>query len=252
MTRLLAMLYALVAYGAFFLVFLWFVAFVGNLPPVMGIAAPTTVDAANTASSTGTAIFANLILIAIFGAHHSIAARIGFKDSLTRTLPKSVERSTYVLVASLILAALMYYWQSIPTVIWDVSGSMLGTVLWALFALGWFILFTSTWLLNHFELFGLQQAWHHGDPNGPPAMSMKTPLYYKLVRHPIYTGFFIALWAAPVMSVGHLILSAGLTVYILIGISYEEKDLVTHFGDQYRDYRTKVGSLLPGIGKKSA
>ncbi|WP_265569705.1 methanethiol S-methyltransferase [Sphingomicrobium nitratireducens] len=249
MTRALALIYALAAYLAFFLVFLWFVAFVGDIREVAGISPPTTVDLAPSSASMGMAILINVALVAVFGIHHSVAARMGFKDKLTRTVPKSVERSTYVLVASLILAAVMYFWHPIDITVWSIGG-IGATILWALFAIGWVVLFTSTWLLNHFELFGLQQAWHHGDPDGPPVQKMRTPLFYRLVRHPLYLGFFIALWATPEMSVGHLVLSASLTAYILIGIHYEEKDLVAHFGAQYEDYRRKVGSLIPGLGRR--
>ena len=251
MTRMFAMLYALVAYSVFFAVFLWFVAFVGNIGPVMGFSFPTTIDNAPNEAAPMMAILINLGLVALFGIHHSAAARIPFKAKFAEMLPKSVERSTYVLVASILLAVLMHFWHPITSTVWDVRGTFAEPILWVLFGLGWFILFTSTWLLNHFELFGLQQAYFHGRGDAPP-MQMRTPLYYKLVRHPIYTGFFIAMWAAPHMTLGHLTLAAGMTVYILIGIRYEEKDLVAHFGDEYSDYRTKVAPLLPGIGKASS
>lgn len=251
MSKALALMYALFAYLVFFLTFLWFVAFVGDIRSAFGIAVPTTVDAARLSAAPGLSIIINLGLVALFGVHHSVAARIGFKAKLTRTLPKSVERSTYVLVASVLLAGLMWFWHPVDHPVWVING-VFGPLLWGLFALGWFILFTSTWLLNHFELFGLQQAAYHGKPEGPPAMQMRTPLYYRLVRHPIYLGFFIALWATPEMSVGHLVLAASMTVYILIGIRYEEQDLVAHFGEDYADYQKKVGPLLPGIGKSRA
>lgn len=248
MGRMLALLYALAAYGIFFVTFVWFVLFVGDIREVMGYAVPTTVDAARLSASTGTAVMIDVALVALFGIHHSVAARMGFKDKLTRTLPKSVERSTYVLVASALLAALMWYWHPINQAVWTTGGTV-AAALWIFFWLGWVILFTSTWLLNHFELFGLQQASYHGNPNGPPAMEMRTPLYYRFVRHPIYLGFFMALWAAPQMSMGRLVLAGAMTVYILIGIRYEEKDLVAHFGEKYADYKRRVAPLIPGIGK---
>lgn len=248
MGKALALMYALVAYLIFFVVFLWFVTFVGDIRQVFGFTVPTTVDAARMQAETAPSVIADLLLIALFGAHHSVAARLGFKDALTRTVPKSVERATYVLVASLLLAALMWYWYPIDKAVWTITGGA-ATVLWVLFFTGWFILFTSTWLLNHFELFGLQQAMHHGTPEGPPPMKMRTPGYYRLVRHPIYLGFFIALWSAPQMTIGHMLLSVALTAYIYIGIHYEERDLVSHYGEDYADYRRKVGPLIPGIGK---
>ncbi|WP_265587306.1 methyltransferase family protein [Sphingomicrobium arenosum] len=249
MGRMLALLYALAAYGVFFIVFLWFVAFVGDIREVMGFAIPTTVDAARFSAVPAMAAIVDIGLVALFGIHHSVAARLGFKEKLTRSVPKSVERSTYVLLASLLLAALMWWWHPIPASLWDLTGSALEVPVWVLFAIGWFILFTATWLLNHFELFGLQQAFHHGNPAGVPPQQMRTPGWYRLVRHPIYLGFFVALWSAVEMSAGHLVLSAAMTVYILIGIRYEERDLVDHFGEDYADYQRKVGPLLPGLGK---
>ena len=255
MGKALALVYALCAYLVFFLTFLWFVAFVGDIRAVYGIAVPTTVDAARMSAPAATAILIDLGLVALFGLHHSVAARIGFKEKLTRSVPKSVERATYVLVASILLAVLMWFWHPIDAPVWIINGvfdGLLNTAIWVLFWIGWVILFTSTWLLNHFELFGLQQAAYHGNPDGPPALSMKTPGYYRFVRHPIYLGFFIALWATPEMSVGHLVLAASMTVYILVGIRYEERDLVAHFGEDYSEYQKKVGPLLPGIGKNRA
>ena len=251
MGKFLALVYALSAYLVFFLTFLWFVVFVGDIRQVFGFAVPTTVDAARFSASTGMAVIVNVGLVALFGLHHSVAARIGFKDKLPNSVPKSVERATYVLVASLLLAALMWFWHPIDVTIWSVGG-IGATILWVLFFTGWFILFTSTWLLNHFELFGLQQAAYHGAPEGSPPMEMKTPGYYRLVRHPIYLGFFIALWATPEMSVGHLVLALSMTAYIFIGIRYEERDLVAHFGDDYAEYQKKVGPLIPGLGKSRA
>lgn len=251
MARSLAMLFSLVAYLAFFVTFLWFIAFVGDIRGVAGISPPTTVDSANGTSAPAVAAIANLALIALFGIHHSVAARSGFKDRLKAVVPRSVERSIYVLVATALLAALMWFWQPIPITLWDLRGGVAEAPLWAIFALGWGILLLATFLLNHFELFGLQQAWQHGRPEGVAPAEMRTPLLYKLVRHPLYLGFVIALWATPHLTVGHLLLAGGLTAYILIGIHFEEKDLVSHFGDSYRDYRGRVGSLIPFVGRRA-
>ncbi len=251
MSRAIALSYALVAYFAFFIVFLWFVAFVGDIRAIGDlVSVPTTVDAARLSASAGTAAIIDVGLVALFGLHHSIAARTGFKDSLTKSVPRSVERSTYVLVASLLLAALMWFWHPIDQVIWSVGGA-LATSIWVLFGLGWVILFTATWLLDHFELFGLRQAWRHNHADGPAAMEMRTPFLYKMVRHPIYLGFFIALWATPEMTLGHLVLAAAMTLYIFIGIHYEERDLVANFGPDYETYRQKVGALIPWVGRKA-
>lgn len=244
MQRTLALGYALLAYLAFFAVFLWLVAFVADAP-----FAPTSVNRAVDGTPLAWAIMVDIGLIALFGIQHSVMARPGFKKVWTQTVPPSVERSTYVLFASLILALLLAYWHSIPTTIWDVRGTPLEYVAWALFAVGWTVLFISTWLINHFDLFGLRQAWWHGRGD-PPAPELRTPLFYKAIAHPIYTGFTIAFWATPHMTVGHLVLAIGMQAYIAIGIQHEERDLTTVFGDDYRRYRKSVGTLFPWLGRR--
>lgn len=245
MQRILAVFYALTAYLAFFAAFLWLVAFAADWS-----FAPTTVNRAIDGTPFWWALIADIGLIALFGIQHSVMARPTFKAGWTRTVPPSVERSTYVLFASLILALLLAYWHSIPGTIWDVRGTALEYVAWGLFAIGWTVLFISTWLLNHFELFGLRQAWWHGR-GAPPAQQLRQPLFYKSVAHPIYTGFTIAFWSTPHMTVGHLVLAIGMQIYILVGVHYEERDLTSTFGDSYRDYRKSVGTLFPGIGKRA-
>lgn len=246
MQRILAMGYAFVAYLVFFASFAWLVLFTGNLPY-----APTSVDRAIDGAPLAQAILVNLGLIALFGLQHSVMARPRFKARWTKLVPASVERATYVLAASIALILLLRFWHTLPGEVWDVRGSAAEAGLWGLFAAGWAILFVSTWLINHFELFGLAQAGRHGreTPAAPPVL--REPLFYRWVRHPIYLGFTIAFWSTPHMTVSHLMLAGGMTIYILIGIAHEERDLVDYFGPAYEDYRRRVGMLLPGIGRRA-
>ena len=204
----------------------------------------------STASRSARRSLVNLALIALFGLQHSIMARPAFKARWTRLVPTSVERSTYVLAASIALALLLRFWHTLPGELWDVRGTTAEPIIWAVFAIGWAVLFVSTWLLNHFELFGLQQAWMHGREVPAAAPELREPLFYKYVRHPLYLGFAIAFWATPHMTTSHLVLAAGLTLYILVGIAHEERDLVEYFGPPYEDYRKRVGMLIPGIGRR--
>jgi protein-S-isoprenylcysteine O-methyltransferase Ste14 len=245
MQRILAVGYALVAYLIFFATFLWLVAFLANLPM-----APTIVDGTGSGQPPAAAILFDVVLIALFGVQHSIMARPSFKAMWTRIVPASVERATYVVAASAALAALLWFWQPIGGTVWDLRGTAVEPILWTVFAIGWVVLFISTWLINHSELFGLMQAWQHGRPANDLAPVLRQPLFYRYVRHPLYLGFSIAFWSAPFMSWGHLLFTVGMQAYILIGIAHEERDLVMHFGPAYEDYRRKVGMLLPGIGRR--
>ena len=245
MTRALLMGIAIVCYFAFFASFVYLIGFVGDFPGL-----PTTVDHGPAAPLT-MAVLIDLALIALFGLQHSVMARSGFKAAWTKIVPATIERSLYCLATALVLAVMYRFWLPIPQVIWDVRGSGLGMVLLTLFGLGWLTVFIATWLLNHFELFGLAQAWRNFTGAAEPADNFKTPSFYRYVRHPIYTGFFLAFWATPAMTLGHLVLAAGMTAYILIGISYEERDLMARFGSRYAEYRGKVGMLFPGLGKRS-
>jgi protein-S-isoprenylcysteine O-methyltransferase Ste14 len=232
-------LFALFAYAVFFATFLYLVCFVGNFP-----FAPLTVDRGPEAP-VAIAIVIDLVLIALFGIQHSVMARQGFKRAWTRVVPVPAERSVYVLLASLVLIILFLFWRPIDGTLWDARGTALELPLWIAFFAGWGIVLLSTFLLNHFELFGLQQAWFHmrGRQAEPP--QLRQPLFYKWVAHPLYSGFFLAFWATPVMSYGHLLLALGLSAYMLIAIGYEERDLVGHYGDEYVRYRKGVGKLFP-------
>ncbi|HMI40061.1 MAG TPA: isoprenylcysteine carboxylmethyltransferase family protein [Sphingomicrobium sp.] len=246
MARAFFMGFALVAYAIFFATFLYLIAFVGDLPWV-----PLTVDRGPEAS-VGVAVAVDLALIAIFGMQHSVMARQGFKRAWTRIVPQPVERSVYVLTASAVLLLLFVGWRPIAGTVWEVTNPLFAGVLWALFALGWLIVLTSTFLINHFELFGLQQAWFNLRGRAAAAPQFRQPFFYKLVRHPLYSGFFLAFWAAPQMSVGHLLLAVGMSVYMLIAIGYEERDLIGLFGKDYEDYRANVGKLTPRFRRSKA
>lgn len=241
--RALFMGFALIAYAIFLATFLYLIAFVGNLPFV-----PITVDR-GPAAAPAVAVVINIALIAIFGLQHSIMARQGFKKRWTRVVPWPIERSMFVLFASAALIVLFAFWRPIEGDVWNVADPLGRIILWALFAAGWGIVLLSTFLINHFELFGLQQAWMHmrGQEHVPP--TFRQPLFYKWVRHPLYAGFFLAFWATPHMTYGHLLLSAGMSVFMLIAIRFEERDLVAFHGSAYVEYRTRVGMLIPGVGR---
>ncbi len=245
MQRTLALGYALVAYLVFFATFLWLIAFLADVALF-----PTRVNDAVNGASPGVAVVINLLLIALFGLQHSLMARPAFKARWTRLIPASVERSTYVLAAAIVLALLLRYWHTIDGTIWDVRDTAAAPVIWVVFAIGWAVLLLSTFLINHFDLFGLAQAWSHGRPTKTDAPVLREPLFYRYVRHPLYLGFVIAFWATPHLTVSHLLFAAGMTVYILVGIAHEERDLVNHFGPAYDDYRSRVGMLVPGIGRR--
>ena len=243
--RAVIMIFAVASYFAFFGAFLYLVGWVGGFDFM-----PTSVDKGLEATPLVAAIV-NLALIALFGVQHSVMARQGFKKSWTRVVPVPAERSFYLIATVAVLAVMFVYWHPIEGSVWSVENDTGRMILWGLFFIGWGVVFISTWLLNHFELFGLQQAWLHlrGQQEAPP--KMRTPMFYKAVRHPLYTGFFIAFWATPDMSYSHLLAAIGFTAYIIIGIAYEEKDLLEVFGQEYADYRKRVGAFIPGIGKKA-
>jgi protein-S-isoprenylcysteine O-methyltransferase Ste14 len=244
MSRILALPIAFVCYTAFFASFVYLVGFTAGLDVL-----PTNVDKGLSAPPLVAAAI-NFALIALFGCQHSVMARPGFKAAWTKIIPASLERSVYCFAAAACLVALFAFWHPIEGTIWSVSAEPARMAIWGLFLLGWTILFIATWLISHFELFGLAQAWHHSRGRDLPPQEFRTPFLYRWIRHPIYTGFLIAFWATPDMTYSHLVLALGMTAYIFIGIAYEERDLVEHFGDRYRDYRTQVGSVFPGLGRR--
>ena len=243
--RALFLGFALIAYAIFFATFLYLIGFVGNLADL-----PMTVDK-GPAGPVASAVVIDIVLISLFGIQHSVMARQGFKKAWTRTVPLPVERSVYVLLASVALIILFSFWRPIEGVVWDVANPLGQSILWALFLGGWGIVLLSTFLINHFELFGLQQAWLHMRGREAAPHVFRQPLLYKWVRHPLYLGFFLAFWSTPHMSYGHLLLSVGMSIYMLIAIRYEERDLVGYFGREYEEYRGRVGMLIPGIGRRA-
>jgi protein-S-isoprenylcysteine O-methyltransferase Ste14 len=238
MNRIAAFLYGLLCYAVFFATFLYAVGFISDF------SLPKTIDSGPAVPVT-TALAVDLVLMFVFALQHSLMARRRFKQWWTQFVPPSVERSTYVLFSSLALGLLFWQWRSLPLVMWHVTGPRLAAAATAVSLVGWLVVLTSTFLINHFELFGLQQVMHNLAGRQMAAPIFRTPLFYRFVRHPIYLGFIIAFWAAPVMTAGHLLFAAVTTAYILVGILLEERDLVELFGDDYRRYRAQVAMLMP-------
>ncbi len=237
-------LYAGAAYALFLAVSVWLVGFVGDYP------LPRTIDA-GPPTPLVQAIAVDLLLIALFGLQHSVMARPVFKRAWTRLVPEPMERSTYVLATSLVLALVLWQWRPVAApVIWEIRQRAGVVSMTALVWIGWGVLVLSTWLIDHFELFGLRQAWAHLRGRTPEPLGFVTPVLYRHVRHPIYLGFLIAFWATPRMTLGHLLFAAGFSVYILVGIRYEERDLVDRFGDRYRRYREEAGMLWPALRRR--
>jgi methanethiol S-methyltransferase len=245
MSAILAVLYGFLSYVFFLATFLYAIGFVGNL------VVPKTIDSGASAP-LAEALAVNLLLLGVFAIQHSVMARPAFKRWWTRFVPTVVERSTYVLFATLALALLLWQWRPLPAPLWTVDNPAGVFLLHAVFWLGWGVLLLSTFLINHFELFGLHQVVARVRDRTPPTAAFKTPLFYRYVRHPIYLGFLLAFWATPNMTVGHLLFSIGTTGYILLGIFLEERDLVGQFGERYRAYREQVGMLLPRLRRRSA
>lgn len=243
MGRVLVFAYGAISYIIFFVTFLYAIGFVGNL------IVPKSIDTGPPAATLTRGLIMNILLLSIFAIQHSVMARPAFKRWWTRFVPKPVERSTYVLLSSLALILLFWQWRPITSVIWDVDNTAVGYILWALFFFGWAIVLLSTFLINHFDLFGLRQVYLYQKGEEYTDLGFKELFLYKLVRHPLLLGFIIAFWATPRMTTGHLLFAVVTTAYILVAIQLEERDSVRAHGEAYEDYRKRVWMLLP-IPKK--
>lgn len=264
MKRTVFLIYGVVSYAVFFVVFLYLSAFLGNFlvpktidGPIEVIATSTTdgptmarpdreTPAPPTTASGGVpAWMVNTGLLLLFAFQHTIMARPAFKKRWTKLVPKEIERSTYVLLSSLLLALMMWLWKPMPGYVFHVTDTPWRELMWGLFALGWLIVLISTFLIDHFELFGLKQVWAQFKGQELPAYRFKTPLFYKWVRHPIYLGWMTAFWATPDFTHGHLLFAFITSLYMVIAIIYEERDLANYFGEDYRAYMTRVSMLIP-------
>ena len=243
MGRLIAILYGVVCYAVFFLTFLYLIGFLSNL------VVPRSIDV-GPATGTALAFTINFALIALFGMQHSVMARPAFKEKWTRFVPVSVERSTYVLITSLILILMFWQWRPMTgQMIWVAEAAWLQNLLWAVFFGGFLVVLLSTFIVDHFDLFGLRQVWRNFQQKSYEHPPFRVTFFYKFVRHPIYVGFIMAFWGTPQMSAGHLLFAVGMTAYMLIGIRYEERDLAGFLGDDYARYREKVPMLIPRVGR---
>jgi protein-S-isoprenylcysteine O-methyltransferase Ste14 len=242
MGRIAAFIYGTATYLFMFVTFLYLFAFMANMwvPKGVddGVVAPFFL-----------ALTINLGLIVLFGIQHSVMARPGFKKWWTRIVPTSIERSTYVLISTLLFILLFWQWQPMTAVIWSFEAPLAQAVAWSVFVLGIVLLFASTFVINHFDLFGLRQIWLNLTEKPYTYLKFKVTWFYRFVRHPLYVGWIMIFWATPHMTFGHLLLAIGMSAYILIAIRYEERDMVKFHGEAYREYQRKVPMLIPSPGK---
>ncbi len=242
MKRVLAFIYGIICYLIFFVSFLWLILFLGDFEAYV----PTTVNS-GAAGLFWSSLAVNLGLIVLFGIQHTVMARKSFKEKWTKIVARPIERSTYVLFSSVAVILLLWFWQPLPDTIWQVEATWASLILQWGFWLGWLILFLSTWMIDHFNLFGIKQVWNYmrdTEQNPPDFME---PGFYKFVRHPLMLGFLIAFWSVPHMTLGHMVFSLGMTIYIFIGVYYEEKAMIRRFGKDYQDYRQRVPKFFPGM-----
>lgn len=240
--RVIGLAYSTCCYLAFLFTVLYLIGFIG------GAVVPKNINDGPMVAWP-TAVLINGALIILFGVQHTVMARKGFKHWLCKFIPAPAERSTYVLFSSLVLGVMFWLWQPIPHSVWEVEAAWANVLLTGLFWLGWGIVLLATFLISHFELFGLKQAIDRWRNTPQQAPIFRTPLLYKIVRHPLYLGFLIAFWATPHMTVGHLVFALGMSVYLFIGARFEERDLVVLFGERYRSYQSEVGMVVPRLNK---
>jgi len=246
--RMLVFAYGLICYAVFFATYLYAVGFVGNL------LVPRTIDGPPRGSLVA-GVVVDILLLLAFASQHSVMARSAFKRWLTRTIPQAAERSTYVLASSLALIALFVFWRPLGGVVWSVQDPIAVAVLYGLFAAGWLLVLVSTFLINHFDLFGLRQVFYYLIDWPYRPIGFRTPGLYRYVRHPLYVGWLFAFWATPTMTATHLLFAVATTAYILIAIQLEERDLIAQLGEAYREYRERVPMLIPftrGPGRRDA
>jgi methanethiol S-methyltransferase len=240
--RVTVFVYGLLCYVIFFATFLYAIGFIGN------IAVPKTMDSGRQGPLAEALLF-DALLLAFFAIQHSVMARQWFKRAWTRVVPEPAERSTYVLFSSLLLLLLFWQWRPIGGIVWDAHPSVARGVLYAVYAAGWFTVLLSTFLINHFDLFGLRQVFLHLRGKPYKAIGFRSPGPYRFVRHPLYVGWLMVFWATPTMTVAHLVFAVATTAYILVAIRFEERDLVRFYGDRYRIYREETPMLVPRLGK---
>jgi protein-S-isoprenylcysteine O-methyltransferase Ste14 len=243
MRKIISLVYGLISYVAFLGTILYAIGFVGNL------VVPKTIDS-DADVSLASAVLVDASLLLLFALQHSIMARPAFKHWWTRVVPEHLERSTFVLLASLCLMLLMWQWQPIGGIVWSIENQTIKTVLLVIYLVGWLIVFGSTFLINHFDLFGLRQVWLYARSKPYSQLPFRVPFLYQFVRHPLYLGFLIAFWSAPVMSLAHFLFAVLTTGYILTAIQLEEKDLQSVYGDKYKRYKKQVPMIIPGRKKR--
>ncbi|MGK7921161.1 MAG: methanethiol S-methyltransferase [Trichodesmium sp.] len=238
MSRILAFIYGLTCYIIFFITFIYAIGFIGNL------IVPKTLDSDLNASLIES-ILIDVLLIAVFAIQHSLMARQSFKEWWKKIIPNSIERSTYVLMSSLALLLLFGQWHGLGGIIWNIQNPIISNIIYGIFALGWLIALLSTFMINHFDLFGLRQVYLYLRGQEYKYLGFRTPGFYKYVRHPIMLGFVIAFWATPIMTISHLIFALALTIYMLVGIKLEEADMISIYGNLYQEYQAQVSMLIP-------
>lgn len=242
LSRILVLLYGFGCYSAGLVALLWWIAAVVGLCP-LGLV--------NFGYDTTMNWIINIGLIVLFGVQHTVMARSGFKDAITRIIPRAAERATYLLLTFAVLGAMVTYWQPLPGVVWATENTTLQYILWGVSAFGWAYVFAATFAIDHFDLMGLKQVYYYWRAEEQPETAFTTRFMYSFNRHPIQTGVLIGMWPTPFMTMDHFVVAVGVTIYIFIGLYYEERDLVRHFGEKYETYRKNVGGVIPWVSKSA-